>query len=370
MICVLFGAGAEQGFGLSGGEDFARKVLGLDASSLNDAIEDHYKELLKNEGDNWYPNFVNTNWKTETLLKAALSKKYLDESFDTKTEYESKIKNEIKETENDTVFQNNIIDSYSSYMGIIDGIFHTLINPKVLGPKRFWRVVICYSRAYAYLIGKMCQPETVSKDLYYRILSDWAFTKETMRNFADLHKSDESYYSIIKEYSDIKVVTTNYTNLCETISGIKEDDIAYVHGKFGWFESPKELTTYDAFNEPLPSTLVFPYIFIQSGIKPIVDHRQLAEYSKMLKFVDEADAIFVLGYRINLDDNHINSILKTAALKGKKLIYFDFDDLEKTVILRRLRLKDCSNLRVVKINADNSFENFERELKKQCKNKN
>lgn len=38
----------------------------------------------------------------------------------------------------------------------------------------------------------------------------------------------------------------------------------------------------------------------------------------MIWFMDEADRILILGYRLNYDDNHINSIIRSEVNRGKK----------------------------------------------------
>ena len=61
--------------------------------------------------------------------------------------------------------------------------------------------------------------------------------------------------------------------------------------------------------EELPSNeLLFPYIFIQSGIKPIVEEIIINEYSKAISYLKEVDKIIIVGFRLNYDDNHINSL--------------------------------------------------------------
>ena len=46
--CVLFGAGADIPFGISGGKSFALKVLGFDAVDMNSAIREYFRSKLPN----------------------------------------------------------------------------------------------------------------------------------------------------------------------------------------------------------------------------------------------------------------------------------------------------------------------------------
>ena len=44
--CVLFGAGADIPFEISGGKEFAFKVLGIDTDDMNNAIKKYFREKL------------------------------------------------------------------------------------------------------------------------------------------------------------------------------------------------------------------------------------------------------------------------------------------------------------------------------------
>ena len=44
---------------------------------------------------------------------------------------------------------------------------------------------------------------------------------------------------------------------------------------------------------------IFPFIFIQSGVKPIVNHYQIHEFEKASNMIINSDELFVLGYGIN-----------------------------------------------------------------------
>ena len=136
---------------------------------------------------------------------------------------------------------------------------------------------------------------------------------------------------------------------------ITDDKIAYIHGRLNWFESPYNLQVYDVSREQLPNELCFPYLFIQSGIKPIVDAVQINEYAKMLQLLRDSEQLVIVGYRLNSDDNHINGIIKTY-LNQKEVVYLDFDKgTTENDILKRLRLDTNKNLKYIKIDASNAY---------------
>ena len=370
MKCILCGAGAESSFGLSDGANFALGVLGINQKEMDNALNDFYRS----KNYSWCSNRPNKNpFKIDSLFEAAYRKKYINGeiSVETMNKMDSEIK-KCKETYTDEQ-KNKIINESTSYMGIIDEHFHTIINPKALGPEKFWRVVDCYTRAYLLLVSEILYPKmsmSMSSNDYLKILENPDSTLKKI-NTAIMNEErfhGDSYYSRLSKYNNIKIVTTNYTPCCSIITG-KEDEVVYIHGKIGLFEVPYEWKIYEAaqIQEYIDSKLFFPYLFIQSGIKPIVEERQIKEYYKMIKAF-EAEKIIILGYRINCDDNHINGMLRSAYEQGKEIVYLDYPSSDgihstKETIAKRLRIEEpTSNLRFVPIENTDCLDKLENEL--------
>lgn len=363
-IGIIFGAGAERVFGLSGGKDFSKNVLGLNEEKMNAAVEKYHKAK---EMHSWYPPYSKYTWEKDKLLKAALRKKYLEESQNDKTkqEFDDIINEQYKDiSQRSEKEQDELIDRYTSYMGILDEKFHTLISPRELGPVNFWKVIDAYTRAYLTLAENMISDD-VSKqtDKYLWILDHPKEANEYINNFCKEMATKDSYYKIIKEHDrkdELRIMTTNYTPLIDIITGIK--DVAHLHGRLNWFESPREWMVYDALDDELPTKeLLFPYIFIQSGIKPIVEEKILMEYSKAIHYLHEVEKLIIVGYRLNFDDNHINSFIRNYILKGKSVIYLDFDNEPRVDILNRLHIDqnyEKMDFKILPINNDNSLSVF------------
>ena len=388
---IIFGAGAECCFGICNGMDFAHKVVGIkttEMEEMDEVIAEYYKGKLKKTSGQlkvWYPDeFKDVPFSDERLqvrfLEACIKKKWLDDgdstdSKGTKIDYEEKTKKKMEELENNKDEINRIENDYTSYMDLIDEYFHTLIAPRMLGPQKFCSVVAYYTRAYLTIVqgllkeNKEGNEEGGSQKKYESILDR---PKEVLYdiNSAIDHSARydiQSYYSILKKYKEkCSVITTNYTPLCEKIAGLEECDIAYVHGKIGWFESAYRRRVYDVRNDELPEDdLLFPYLFIQSGVKPIIEEKQLNEYGKALNFLQNAERIIVVGYRVNADDNHLNAILSNALYKGDKTFcYLDFENSGAEKILQRLRLdRDEIKGYIYKtINNGNCLDEFEKLL--------
>lgn len=378
-ITFLFGAGADSVFGLADGVDFATAVIGENDTPYESEIVNFYSERAKKV--NWYPSFKKTRWKRNDLLKASIRKELIENSkLDMQKQYNKEVNEKYNRLKNEKSGSRIQIDKYTSYMGLLDEHFHSLINPKVLGSIKFWRVVLCYARAYCSLASKMLPERDTQKSL---LMNNPKQVLEFMRIYASkMNESTPNYYNAVyeamQEYKDVNfhVITSNYTTICQTITGIDDTDIAYVHGKIGWFESARDLCVYD-FHDPkikeLPKDdIIFPYLFVQSGIKPIVDPKQIREYSKMVNFLDESPStLIIVGYRINADDNHINSIIRSYLVNNKRVIYFSYkdkydSDAEKETeweVLKRLRLEKSDSFEIRNVDRDDSLYEFQRTIK-------
>ncbi|MBR4322691.1 hypothetical protein [Treponema sp.] len=141
-----------------------------------------------------------------------------------------------------------------------------------------------------------------------------------------LKKIDNSknlYYSIIKEKISGRnlsgtIITTNYTNFAEKITNFKT---AYIHGKIDWFEDiktkeVKELTEFSNEQE------IMPFIFIPSGVKPIINLKVIDQYQIAYEAFTKSDLLCILGYSINTDDEHIKNFIRERLAMEKKVVLF------------------------------------------------
>lgn len=386
-ITFIFGAGAELDYNLSSGLDFSKAVLGYDEnfnkSKLFESLGEYRKSLYSNSNDNkdkmidsWVPAHSIYDIDKEKIIKNSIKKKLLSENSEeisNKTNFDNIVKQNYDSLIKDksVLERKSLLNKYANYMDILDSKFHTLIEPKVLGPQKFWFVVDCYTRAYLHLVGQILEIQDLNEDNIKDTLEN---PKVTYNKICEKIKNTKSncktYYSTLKdvcENFDIKIVTANYTPLAEKILNIKSNNISYIHGNFKLFEAPRLLTVYDVKEEILPENeFVFPYLFLQSGVKPIVERKQVKEYMKMIDFLDEADVVISLGYNIGVDDNEINSILRDYICKDTKFIFFNYtNDINnaKTEILKRLRIfSEKNNFTVININNENSYDRFKSTL--------
>lgn len=142
-------------------------------------------------------------------------------------------------------------------------------------------------------------------------------------------KNNNLYYSIMRKYlrpDEAFIVTTNYTKFAELLTNFK---VSYLHGRLDMFESVFSKNIDELKNFKDEGDVIFPFIFIPSGVKPIVCQWQIEQYAMAIKAFDEAEALVILGYAINSDDEHIKNFIKDR-LKNNKTVYFfkyvDSDD--------------------------------------------
>lgn len=356
---VLFGAGAENVYGFSNGKAFAKAVLGINANSksgMNKAIKEFYCDIEKN--NDWYPNFRIKNWDINDLYKAAFKKKccFVKPERSKYRDIDTYILENIKKMSKSE--KERLLDDYLSYVGIMDELFYTIINPRIMGTNRFWALVSCYWRAYLSLVHKI-----LPKRSYSWIMNNPQMAYSELCKYAQSYSEIDSYYKVLSKFKkdiNISVVTTNYTPFCEIITGFDETRISYVNGSFKWFEQPHNLKVLDIENEVIDTNDFFPFIFIQSGTKPVVDSIQINELAKANSFFSDCNRLIICGYGAGLDDNHINSLIRKCIVNDCEVFYMDYSATTSEDVLKRFRInEDYKSFFHIPINKENSIQVFE-----------
>lgn len=114
------------------------------------------------------------------------------------------------------------------------------------------------------------------------------------------------------------VITTNYTNFAEKITGLKT---AYLHGKLDWFEdiNSKEIKLLSDFSDEAE---IMPFLFIPSGVKPVISLKQIEQYKIALEAFTQSDLLCILGYSINSDDEHIQNFIRERLNQKRRVLFF------------------------------------------------
>lgn len=342
----LFGAGVEKDFGLPSGADFVDKTLPQYKKDYHESILHSLRCYFKNEYvQTKYANWL-SGYRRDIVTKEEIQKR---------------------------------IAKHSNTHGILERLFHTIINPVKYGENRFWKVFNFYWFAY-FAITEVLQLKLVkykkawlsssqNENIYDGILHNLErFTrciyKEPWGDTLDDHfYYTKKYYENNEVYTVKGMLTTNYTPLV-TITGIPVCKIAFLNGKLNQFEYPYELIIKDFTKHSRESgDFYFPFIMAQSALKPIVHPEQIFAYQVAVNVLSESGVLIIIGYNINEDDNHINAIIIDFIRNNDKnkvlfckytdgLNVFDRDACHEELI-QKLRLPaDNKQLVVVKNEGD------------------
>ena len=331
-VAFLFGAGAEQGFGLPSGKSFSNLTLPLDKSEWHESILEALKIKFSNyevleRYVKWLPKY-----RRDIITKREIKK------------WEDKNDNNIS-------------------FGVLERLFHTVINPCKYGENKFWKVFNFYWFAYFTvldpLVSRCTRFESFMEhnrntDSYSLILDNLeCFTKALYEEpwsytFKEHLYYNQDYFNETNKYRVAGILTTNYTPLVN-ITGISNNKISYLNGRMNQFEYPYELVIKDFTKDSREfSDFYFPFVMAQSALKPIIAPQQIKEYRLASDILNESDVLVIIGYNINEDDNHINSFivdfLRHCSLN--KVIFCEYSPLKRSYNKNSCHLEICKRLRL------------------------
>lgn len=276
----------------------------------------------------------------------SIKKEFKDILIGKKEKYSDTTPDLLKETfqkkEDDKIY----FDLNIGIAGRLDSYFHTIINPCKYGVIRFSKIFNYYWACYFTILRDVLSflsnnkqekfdkyltndaDNTDKRELKYRdVLHNIKELTEALYNL-DINAvmPENSYYRIIRlmlekyknEIVCEGVITTNYYRFCEIVSS----NTIYLNGQLKFFEYPELLEVVDITKQKEhENKLLFPFIFGQSLVKPIVNAIQTEEFHKLNELLNNTDILVIMGFNINEDDNHINTFLHDYVKRGKKLIF-------------------------------------------------
>lgn len=396
----LLGAGCEGNFqiGMSSGAEFQRKtILAKDAKTianfLNNNLDIDSRSFLSwNSSSSLYQTIKRTN---NTYKFNDDYQKIINDYLDYKDEIDEKNKkDEIDEKKLKEkrklitdkfleLYRTEIYDKLENYKSeknvneysilewflengcfysFADSLFNYLSNPEMY-KKEVSKVIKLYYSAYSCILSDL-NKKSNDKFENFELIKEFKnnnnnnqeddlceIRKQFVKHIHKLQKNiiynykqseKEIYYKIISKkfenkLNDVNVVTTNYTNFSQKIIGLKDENIAYVHGKLDLFESlkSKHVGPIDEFSA---DEVIIPFIFVQSGIKPVINTRQIKELAKAVDMILESEYLIVLGYGLNFDDEHIVNFLRERIRNRKKIIYFIYCDKENKMNIEKSKI--------------------------------
>ena len=363
---ILFGAGAENLFDLPLGSEYTKQTILTYNSKLLSALELYYKNNVNQLNENYCSRYykeklfnknsitfremiyktliyINDNELfdnlniTENISFIDANKKdefvkFCDDIYDI-------IVNDFNKENNNVEKYHKIIDNIQ-YSGNIEKDFHTIINPNKLGIKKYWRIVNYYWNAFFTILipilkksNKYSNIFKLEENEYFYIINNIKtiisdlfgnnFLKECNNYFENKEKKPYYINLSIEGIKPNCILTSNYTPFVKLLN---VDKTFYLAGKLSMFEIPNKLSVIDLSdnkkNLPKDNTF-FPFLMTQSPIKPMICTAQYDEFYNANYELSKCKYLYILGYNINSNDNHINSILHEFICKNnKKIIYF------------------------------------------------
>jgi hypothetical protein len=369
MVTFLFGAGADVGYGLHEGTSFISPLL-------LDGYKKERKQLLGENVGTYkliYPQstkvYLQTVFSYKNEAKNIFSEKEVNKLInyyngdsdereklkDYAHEFCKKIYGKIK----DSVGNKNFDDIELKFF-IDNAVFFDSIDEKFNALRCIplnsngKRVLNAYATIF---ITMMKSRYNIGEKFKWSYPNIFKFLCENGFNY---EKCDDTYYSALSELQNDKysIVTTNYTNIAERVT---QSDVIYLHGNLTWFEDYKNLTVYDCLidserDEALKNLdTIMPFIFIPSGVKPIVCKKEILEFCKFIEQLSKSKILCVVGYKFNSEDNHINSIIADwLRAENHILLYFNF---KKSLDLKKLTwISDSFSIKEFELGENIDFE--------------
>ncbi|WP_203074832.1 hypothetical protein [Falsiroseomonas ponticola] len=242
----------------------------------------------------------------------------------------------------------SIMSSCLDYQALMDGHFRYLYAPQEWA--KFCKISIFLHSVRSYIV------ELESKAL------------------ANLSGGDGYYHDIAKcvaagGIAISGVGTANYTSLFNEVmksAGLGER-ASFLNGSVGDYYDPYRNSILAMENDEVATCgrFVVPFLFTQSGIKPLTTVEMSRRYVQFYDAMDASDAVVVAGFGFNGDDSHINGmfrqLIESAGSASKRKIFLCWycDDVgrfdERTAkleVCKKLRVENLDGVTLVPVGRD------------------
>ena len=392
-ICFLIGAGAE-GKGqlyLPNGKDFKKDIILAEKTKniynkinksnsyiINNEKIIHHKahnilyQTLKECKDEFEFNDEDNEIINSYLEYKNGNKDEIDKDISTrflniyKTQFYDLIDNREKSNDKNL----NIFLENASFYSYIDSYFNYLRYPEKYKNECSKVMKLYYAALNSILnnigdFNKLLDEECCDVLGFRKKLFNYIV--ENQKNIIDKYnENDKLYYNQIKKFKndewEVNVVTTNYTNFAKEIIELDDKYIVNIHGKLELFENlkTKEIKKITEFKE---EDIIFPYIMIQSGVKPIISSFQIDNMKKASDNIKKSDILIVLGFNVNSDDEHITTFLRDR-LNEKKVIKFVIYDPDYDKYILNIKKIFNDKIEYCQFDKSSNFENILENIKK------
>lgn len=195
------------------------------------------------------------------------------------------------------------------YQSLIDSHFRYLYNPKSHWAK-FTKISV-----FLYTVQRYIKEQTKIEE-------------------SKIESGPGFYHDLIKMFNQFNircVGTTNYNNFITDIfekNNIDDVGIYHLNGNVKDYYDPYKNRIISDINEvDYQNQIVVPFIFTQSGVKPLTSITMSQRYVELYEKYKECDAIVIIGYGFNGDDGHINGMFRSLIEEeGKDVHIFHYSN--------------------------------------------
>lgn len=365
-ICFLFGAGAEAAYQLPLGEQFTLETIlnkrvdmyeelkvFYENRMVSDYIKTYRKEYLFKKSSNSFYEMIyralkqckedlpngNIDVETKEFLKF-----YYDSYTprnDTKIAFKENVVEKMYNYITKSISANPNINHYKyksifermTYYGTVEKDFSSIIDPNGAGLIQFWRFVnYLWSAFFSITLPLLDNSKLFMNKSYYPQyeVNKYQAVLQNLNDVMSFLYSNEylnsvqqfGYYGKLQKKFAERIncaLTTNYTPFVKNIF----NKTAYLAGELSLFEYPHQLEVKDITKSTLTKkSFVFPFLLTQAPVKPIIEPKQIKQYSKMYTALNNSNYLIILGYNINNNDNHINSYIHEFVRRTKTHLIF------------------------------------------------
>lgn len=206
--------------------------------------------------------------------------------------------------------------------------------------------------------------------IFLRVAKEYIYELEK-----DIDYTADGYYGDLKLFSQSVEInalgTSNYTNILRNTVDkkiLERCGIKYLNGSVDYFYNPyknsvEEIHTGDTHLSD--GQIVVPFIFTQSGLKPLTSIKMSKEYVSLYELYAQLDAIICIGFGFNSDDAHINGIFRQLVDEEKKHLFYVTNNhntriikqkLQKNIRLSSESMKD--RIHIISVDSDRKCESL------------
>lgn len=179
-------------------------------------------------------------------------------------------------------------------------------------------------------------------------------------NRTKIDKGNGYYHDVLKLkelYSINSIGTTNYNSFIEEVT---DEKVHYLNGSVNDYYDPYLNKIVSLEDNKDKKHVIVPFLFTQSGIKPLTSVKMSERYVDLFHKFKESDIICISGFGFNADDGHINGMFRELIEDYKKeIVILHYNDgrayKEKQVkgyYQERLRLDNSNRINIIPVDRN------------------